>query len=49
MIPVQVASTGRPGTDPTSRNRTYKNQEEGRGVGNSRKKKQKCILIDLLR
>ena len=43
MIPVQVASTGRPGTEPTSRNRTYKNQEEGEGVG-VRKKKRKMYL-----
>ena len=31
MIPLQVASSGRPGTEPTSRNRTHKNQEGGGG------------------
>ena len=46
MIPLQVASSGRPGTEPTSRHRTYKNQEGGKGVG-VRKKNEKCTLSGL--
>ena len=47
MIPMQAASSGCPGTEPSSRIGTYKNQEGvGRGVG-VRIKNEKCTLSGL--